>query len=86
MPRGAADDGPLVRDAQDRCAAGAGSAPLGGARAIYEPQHYPQAGENNPEVRLGVGAFILLVALVIAGVDILETSFLLIVVGLRTRR
>lgn len=27
---------------------------LRGARAIYEPQHYPQAGENNPEVRLGV--------------------------------
>jgi dipeptidyl-peptidase 4 len=29
---------------------------LRGARAIYEPQHYPQAGENNPEVRLGVVA------------------------------
>jgi hypothetical protein len=28
----------------------------------------------------------LVVALVIAGVDVLETSFLLIVVGLRTRR
>lgn len=27
---------------------------LRGARAIYEPQHYPQAGGNNPEVRLGV--------------------------------
>src|SRR6202035_4211547 len=24
------------------------------ARAIYEPQHYPQAGENNAAVRLGV--------------------------------
>jgi dipeptidyl-peptidase-4 len=27
---------------------------LRGARAIYEPQHYPQAGENNAVVRLGV--------------------------------
>jgi len=29
---------------------------LRGPRAIYEPQHYPQAGGNNPEVRLGVVA------------------------------
>jgi dipeptidyl-peptidase-4 len=27
-----------------------------GPRAIYEPQHYPQAGENNPDVRVGVVA------------------------------
>ena len=27
---------------------------LRGPRAIYEPQHYPQAGENNPDVRVGV--------------------------------
>ena len=25
-----------------------------GSRAVFEPQRYPQAGENNPEVRLGV--------------------------------
>ena len=29
---------------------------LRGGRAIYEPQHYPKAGENNPDVRLGVVA------------------------------
>jgi dipeptidyl-peptidase-4 len=29
---------------------------LRGARPIYEPQRYPQAGENNPEVRVGVVA------------------------------
>jgi dipeptidyl-peptidase 4 len=27
---------------------------LRGPRPIYEPQRYPQAGENNPEVRVGV--------------------------------
>ena len=27
---------------------------LRGPRPVYEPQRYPQAGENNPEVRLGV--------------------------------
>ena len=27
---------------------------LRGPRAIYEPQRYPQAGENNPDVRIGV--------------------------------
>ncbi|MBZ5676494.1 MAG: S9 family peptidase [Acidobacteriia bacterium] len=27
---------------------------LRGPRAIYEPQRYPQAGENNPDVRVGV--------------------------------
>jgi dipeptidyl-peptidase-4 len=27
---------------------------LQGSRAVFEPQRYPQAGENNPEVRLGV--------------------------------
>jgi dipeptidyl-peptidase-4 len=25
-----------------------------GSRAVFEPQRYPQAGENNPDVRLGV--------------------------------
>ena len=29
---------------------------LRGPRPIYEPQRYPQAGENNPDVRLGVVA------------------------------
>jgi dipeptidyl-peptidase-4 len=29
---------------------------LRGPRAIYEPQHYPQAGGNNPDVRVGVVA------------------------------
>jgi len=29
---------------------------LRGPRPIYEPQHYPQAGQNNPEVRVGVVA------------------------------
>ena len=29
---------------------------LRGPRAIYEPQHYPQAGGSNPDVRLGVVA------------------------------
>jgi dipeptidyl-peptidase 4 len=29
---------------------------LRGPRPIYEPQHYPQAGENNPDVRVGVVA------------------------------
>ena len=29
-------------------------ADLRGSRAIYEPQRYPQAGENNPSVKLGV--------------------------------
>lgn len=29
---------------------------LRGARPIYEPQYYPQAGENNPDVRVGVVA------------------------------
>jgi len=29
---------------------------LRGARAIFEPERYPQAGENNPSVRLGVVA------------------------------
>jgi dipeptidyl-peptidase 4 len=29
---------------------------LRGPHAIYEPQHYPQAGENNPDVRIGVVA------------------------------
>jgi dipeptidyl-peptidase-4 len=27
---------------------------LRGLRPIYEPQHYPQAGENNPDVRVGI--------------------------------
>jgi len=27
---------------------------LRGTRAIYEPQRYPQAGDNNPDVRVGV--------------------------------
>ncbi len=27
---------------------------LRGARAVFEPQRYPQAGDNNPEVNLGV--------------------------------
>lgn len=27
---------------------------LRGPRAIYEPQHYPQAGSNNPDIRVGV--------------------------------
>jgi dipeptidyl-peptidase-4 len=27
-----------------------------GERALYEPQRYPQAGENNPDIRLGVVA------------------------------
>ncbi len=29
---------------------------LRGPRPIYEPQHYPQVGENNPDVRVGVVA------------------------------
>jgi len=29
---------------------------LRGPRPVYEPQRYPQAGENNPDVRLGVVA------------------------------
>jgi dipeptidyl-peptidase-4 len=29
---------------------------LRGPRAIYEPEHYPQAGGNNPDVRVGVVA------------------------------
>ncbi|HEY2845331.1 MAG TPA: DPP IV N-terminal domain-containing protein, partial [Bryobacteraceae bacterium] len=29
---------------------------LRGPHAIYEPQHYPQAGENNPDVKIGVVA------------------------------
>ncbi len=29
---------------------------LRGPRPVYEPQHYPQAGESNPDVRLGVVA------------------------------
>jgi len=29
---------------------------LRGAKAIYEPERYPQAGDNNPDVRLGIVA------------------------------
>jgi dipeptidyl-peptidase-4 len=29
---------------------------LRGARPVYEPQRYPRAGENNPQVRLGIVA------------------------------